>query len=160
MQQFGLDFNCSFILGGQIHGEDCRLFNIYSAGNFIEAYAENPYFQIGEFKYGKPIIDRVITPETPLDVAAKCSLISMDSTLRSNISVGMPLDLLVYERDSLQVSKYATITSDNDYFNSIRSFWGQELRKAFNQIANPDWESMPTSESWPVFEKHIRSQDQ
>ena len=95
-----------------------------------------------------------------MDVAAKCALISMDSTLRSNISVGMPLDLLVYERDSFQVSKYATITSDNDYFNSIRSFWGQELRKAFNQIANPDWESMPTSESWPVFEKHIRSQDQ
>lgn len=160
MQQFGLEFNCSFILGGQIAGEDCRLFNIYSAGNFIEAYAESPYFQIGEAKYGKPIVDRVITPETPLDVAAKCALISMDSTLRSNISVGMPLDLLVYERDSLQVAKYATVNSDNAYFNSIRSFWGQELRKAFNQIANPDWESMPTSESWPVFEKHIRSQDQ
>jgi putative proteasome-type protease len=160
MQQFGLDFNCSFILGGQIRGEDCRLFNIYSAGNFIEAHAESPYFQIGEFKYGKPIVDRVITPETPLDVAAKCALISMDSTLRSNISVGMPLDLLVYERDSFQVSKYATITADNHYFNSIRSFWGQELRKTFNQIANPDWESMPTNESWPVFEKQIRSQDQ
>lgn len=160
LQQFGLEFNCSFILGGQIRGEDCRLFNIYSAGNFIEAYAENPYFQIGEFKYGKPIIDRVVLPETPLDVAAKCALISMDSTLKSNISVGMPLDLLVYERGALAVSKYATITSDNDYYNSIRGFWGQELRKVFNQIPNPDWASMPALESWPVFEQQIRSQDQ
>lgn len=160
LQQFGLEFNCSFILGGQIRGEDCRLFNIYSAGNFIEAYAENPYFQIGEFKYGKPILDRVISPDTPLDVAAKCALISMDSTLKSNISVGMPLDLLIYERDSLLVSKYATITADNEYFNAIRTFWGQELRQTFNQIPNPDWDRMPAAESWPVFEKQIRSQDQ
>ena len=160
LQQFGLEFNCSFILGGQIRGEDCRLFNIYSAGNFIEAYAENPYFQIGEFKYGKPIIDRVVKPETPLDVAAKCALISMDSTLKSNLSVGMPLDLLVYERDSLRVSKYATITANDEYFNTIRNDWGRELRKVFNQIPNPNWEALPTQESWPVFERQIRSQDQ
>lgn len=160
LQQFGLEFNCSFILGGQIRGEHCRLFNIYSAGNFIEAYAETPYFQIGEFKYGKPILDRVVTPETPLDVAAKCALISMDSTLKSNISVGMPLDLLVYEGDTLKVTKYATINADNEYFNTIRNDWGGELRKVFNQIPNPNWEQMPTQESWPVFEKQIRSQDQ
>lgn len=160
LQQFGLEFNCSFILGGQIQGEDCRLFNIYSAGNFIEAYAENPYFQIGEFKYGKPILDRVISPDTPLDVGAKCALISMDSTLKSNISVGMPLDLLVYERNALAVTQYATITADNSYFNEIRNFWGQELRRTFNQIANPDWKNMPTQESWPIFEQQIRSQDQ
>ena len=84
LEQFGIDFNVSLIFGGQIRGERCRLFQMYSAGNFIESHDENPYFQIGEAKYGKPIIDRVITPATPLDEAAKCALISMDSTLRSD----------------------------------------------------------------------------
>lgn len=160
LQEFGIEFNCSFILGGQIKGEECRLFNVYSAGNFIEAHAENPYFQIGESKYGKPIIDRVVTPDTPLDVAAKCGLISMDSTLKSNISVGMPLDLLIYERDSLRVSRFVTIRADNAYFNQIRSMWGQQLRLAFDGLPDPDWSAMPAVESWPVFEEQIRSHDQ
>jgi putative proteasome-type protease len=95
LNEFGIEFNASFILGGQILGEEPRLFHIYSAGNFIEATRDTPYFQIGEAKYGKPIIDRVICPETTLDEAAKCALISMDSTIRSNLSVGLPLDLLV-----------------------------------------------------------------
>jgi len=95
LAKFGIDFNVSMIFGGQIKGERCRLFQMYSAGNFIESHDESPYFQIGEAKYGKPIIDRVIAPSTPLDEAAKCALISMDSTLRSNISVGLPLDLLI-----------------------------------------------------------------
>jgi putative proteasome-type protease len=85
------------------------LFQIYAAGNFIEAHDENTYFQIGEAKYGKPIIDRVVNPDTSLDDAAKCALISMDSTLRSNISVGLPLDLLVYETGSLKVDRFAII---------------------------------------------------
>ncbi|MEN9772605.1 MAG: hypothetical protein RJA58_1248 [Pseudomonadota bacterium] len=160
LSSFGIDFNCNFILGGQIQGEDCRLFNIYSAGNFIEAHAESPYFQIGEFKYGKPIIDRLIRPDTPLDVAAKCALISMDSTLRSNISVGLPLDLLLYTRDSLLVSRFVTITQDNHYYNLIRSNWGHQLRKVFDELPDPDWDQMPSSESWPVFEEQIRSRDQ
>ncbi len=160
LREFGIDFNCSFILGGQISGEDCRLFNIYPAGNFIEAHAENPYFQIGEFKYGKPIVDRVITPETPLDVAAKCALISMDSTLKSNISVGLPLDLLIYERDTLRISRFVTITQDNAYFNQIRGTWGKQLRHVFNQLPDPQWQDMPTADSWPVFEQQIRSRDQ
>ena len=91
----GLDFNVSLIFGGQISGEGMRLFLVYSAGNFIEATSETPYFQIGESKYGKPVLDRVITPATPLDEAAKCALVSMDSTLKSNLSVGLPLDLVV-----------------------------------------------------------------
>lgn len=86
-KDFGVEFNVSFIVGGQIGNEEMRLFQVYAAGNFIEATDDNPYFQIGEAKYGKPIVDRVITPETSLDEAAKCALISMDSTLRSNISV-------------------------------------------------------------------------
>jgi len=92
----GVDFNVSLIFGGQIKGENMRLFQVYSAGNFIEATSETPYFQIGESKYGKPVLDRVITPETPLDEATKCALVSMDSTLKSNLSVGLPLDLAVY----------------------------------------------------------------
>jgi putative proteasome-type protease len=109
LEQFGIDFNVSLIFGGQIRGERCRLFQMYSAGNFIESHDENPYFQIGESKYGKPIIDRVVTPNTPLDEAAKCALISMDSTLRSNISVGFPLDLLLYDEDALTISRFVTI---------------------------------------------------
>ena len=125
LNEFGIDFNAKFIFGGQIKGEGMRLFHIYSAGNFIEATHENPYFQIGEAKYGKPIIDRVIQPETPLDEAAKCALISMDSTLKSNISVGLPLDLLVYEADTLRVTKFVHI--------------GSRLKQVFAEIPDPTW---------------------
>jgi len=143
LEQFGIDFNVSLIFGGQIRGERCRLFQMYSAGNFIESHDENPYFQIGEAKYGKPIIDRVITPATPLDEAAKCALISMDSTLRSNISVGFPLDLIVYEQDSLGVSHFASINESNQYFQMIRSTWGRQLRSVFESIDNPVWNAAP-----------------
>ncbi|MBC7857245.1 MAG: proteasome-type protease [Burkholderiaceae bacterium] len=138
---FGIDFNVSMLLGGQIGGERCRLFQIYSAGNFIEAQSETPFFQIGEAKYGKPILDRVITPATPLDEAAKCALISMDSTLRSNISVGLPLDLLVYEADSLAVTRFVTIDESNQYFSMIRRTWGQQLKQVFEGIADPIWDA-------------------
>lgn len=139
LSQFGIDFNISMLLGGQIKGEPCRLFQMYAAGNFIEAQHENTYFQIGEAKYGKPIIDRVVAPSTALDEAAKCALISMDSTLRSNISVGLPLDLLVYEQDSLRVNRFVTIDEDNRYFQMIRSTWGKQLKSVFEGIANPVW---------------------
>jgi putative proteasome-type protease len=140
LQEFNIDFNCSFLLGGQIAGQACRLFMIYSAGNFIETTTENPYFQIGESKYGKPILDRVITPATPLDEAAKCALISMDSTLRSNLSVGLPLDLLCYEADSLHVTRFALIDERNRYFEMIRSSWGERLKQVFSEIPAPTWE--------------------
>lgn len=146
LQEFNVEFNCSFLLGGQIHGQKMRLFQIYAAGNFIEASTMNPYFQIGEAKYGKPIIDRVVTPFTPLDELAKCALISMDSTLRSNVSVGLPLDLLVYEKDSLRVTKFALIDHDNQYFQMIHSSWGERLRQVFGEIPDPEWtapESVP-----------------
>jgi putative proteasome-type protease len=143
LSQFGIDFNVSMIFGGQIKGERCRLFQIYSAGNFIESHNENTYFQIGEAKYGKPIIDRVITPATPLDEAAKCALISMDSTLRSNISVGLPLDLLIYETEKLAVSRFVTIDEKNQYFQMIRSTWGQQLKTVFEGLADPVWNAAP-----------------
>lgn len=138
-KEFGVDFNVSFIVGGQIGNEPMRLFQVYAAGNFIEATDENPYFQIGETKYGKPIVDRVITPETSLDEAAKCALISMDSTLRSNISVGLPLDLLCYEKDSLAVTKFTQITEDNQYYQMIHNTWGNRLREIFGEIEDPTW---------------------
>lgn len=141
MKEFGVEFNVSFIVGGQIGNEAMRLFQVYAAGNFIEATNENPYFQIGEAKYGKPIVDRVVTPETPLDEAAKCALISMDSTLRSNISVGLPLDLLCYEKDTLAVTKFTQITQDNQYYQMISRTWGQRLREVFGEIDDPVWTS-------------------
>ncbi len=139
LKQAGIDFNCSFIFGGQIRGERMRLFQVYAAGNCIEATPENLYFQIGEAKYGKPIIDRVVNPETSLDEATKCALISMDSTLRSNISVGLPLDLLVYEADSLRVSKFVLIDENNEYMQMIRRTWGERLRQVFEEIPTPAW---------------------
>ena len=147
LEKFGIDFNVSLIFGGQIRGERCRLFQMYSAGNFIESHDENPYFQIGESKYGKPIIDRVITPNTPLDEAAKCALISMDSTLRSNISVGFPLDLLLYDEDALTISRFVTIDEKNQYFQMLRNAWGKELRSVFESIADPVWNAAPETTS-------------
>jgi putative proteasome-type protease len=143
LNEFGVDFNISLIFGGQIGAERCRLFYIYSAGNFIESHDENPYFQIGEAKYGKPILDRVITPRTTLDDAAKCALISMDSTLRSNVAVGLPLDLLVYEHGSLAVTRFATIDEHNQYFHLLRTTWGQQLKAVFEGIDAPVWDAAP-----------------
>lgn len=142
LKSHGIDFNVNLILGGQIAGETMRLFNIYAAGNFVEAGLDGVcYFQIGESKYGKPVIDRVVTPDTPLQEAAKCALISMDSTLKSNLSVGLPLDLLVYPADSLKVDRLIHIDESNSYFRMIRSSWGQRLRQVFDSIPDPSWDS-------------------
>ena len=143
LKSAGIDFNASFIIGGQIAGEAMRMFLVYSPGNFIEATRETPYFQIGESKYGKPILDRVVTPATPLDEAAKCALVSMDSTLKSNLSVGLPLDLLVYHADTLQCDSYVCIDEHNPYFSFIRSSWGQRLREVFESIDDPRWDGGP-----------------
>jgi putative proteasome-type protease len=152
LKEAGIEFNCNFIFGGQIRGERMRLFHIYAAGNFIEANPENPYFQIGEAKYGKPIIDRVISPTTPLDEAAKCALISMDSTLRSNISVGMPLDLLVYEVDQLAVTKFVQIDHHNQYMRMISNTWGTRLKQVFGEIPQPTWRDAPAAPGAPLLE--------
>ena len=127
------------IFGGQIGTEAMRLFLVYSAGNFIEATRETPYFQVGESKYGKPILDRVITPATPLEEAAKCALVSMDSTLKSNLSVGLPLDLVVYKAGALQSEQIVCIDDRNPYFSMIHDTWGQRLRQVFEGIDDPQW---------------------
>jgi putative proteasome-type protease len=145
LKQSGVDFNATMIFGGQIAGEAMRLFLVYSAGNFIEATRETCYFQVGESKYGKPVLDRMITPATPLDEAAKCALVSMDSTLKSNLSVGLPLDLLVYEAGRLQTQQIVCIDEHNPYFHMIRSTWGQKLRQVFEAIDDPHWNGGSTN---------------
>ena len=145
LKQAGVEFNVSMIFGGQIKGEGMRLFQMYSAGNFIEATAETPYFQIGESKYGKPVLDRVITPDTALAEAAKCALVSMDSTLKSNLSVGLPLDLAVYEEGTLQTDKLVCIDENNPYLQMLRGAWGKKLREVFDSIEDPLWNGGQTT---------------
>jgi putative proteasome-type protease len=139
LKQNGMDFVASFIFGGQIGDEAMRLFLVYSAGNFIEATRETCFFQIGESKYGKPILDRVLTPTTPLEEAAKCALVSMDSTLKSNLSVGLPLDLVVYENGKLHSDQIACIDDQNPYFRMVRDSWGKRLREVFEGMDDPQW---------------------
>lgn len=139
LKENGVEFNVSLILGGQIKGEAPRLFLIYAAGNFIEATAETPYFQIGETKYGKPIIDRVVTPRTDLTQAAKCALLSLDSTIRSNVTVGLPIDLVIYRAGSYVVDNHQLIQEHDPYFENIRNLWGQGLNNLFQVIPDPPW---------------------
>ncbi len=128
--------SASIMIAGQRRGGKPRLYLIYSAGNFIEATAETPFFQIGEHKYGKPILDRIITPATTLEDATKAVLVSMDSTLRSNLSVGMPLDLTVIERDAFDFRVRTRIEADNEEFAMISQGWSAALRKGFEDLPN------------------------
>jgi putative proteasome-type protease len=144
LKQADVDFNVSLLFGGQVKGEGMRLFQIYSAGNFIEATSETPYFQVGESKYGKPVLDRVITPGMALAEAAKCALVSMDSTMKSNLSVGMPLDLAVYETDKLESDKLVCIDHNNPYYRMMHNNWGQKLREVFDSIEDPVWDDAHT----------------
>jgi putative proteasome-type protease len=139
LAQSHIEAGSSILVGGQIQGESPRLFHIYAQGNFIEATDDTPYFQLGESKYGKPILDRVISMATPQKEAAKCVLISFDSTIKSNISVGLPIDLLWYPRDSLRVGMQHRIREGDPYFTMLRSRWGGGLRRVFSELPDPDW---------------------
>lgn len=131
-------FSASFLFAGQIGTERPRLFQVYSAGNFIEATNDTPFLQIGEHKYGKPILDRVSDPAMRLGEAAKLVLLSFDSTIRSNLSVGLPIDLLVYARDTLKLERVRRIERDDPYFQKLSSDWGKALRRAFADIEEFD----------------------
>jgi putative proteasome-type protease len=137
-----ISFEISIVLGGQIAGGAQQLFRLYAAGNFIEASADTPYFQIGEHKYGKPILDRALTHDTELADGIKLALISMDSTLRSNLAVGMPIDLAVLRRDELRLGLRRRITEDDDYFRMIRERWSAALREAYQTIPKPQWSGL------------------
>ncbi|MBL8832340.1 MAG: peptidase [Rhodospirillales bacterium] len=139
LKEQGSEFTISLILGGQIKGRRLRLFQVYSAGNFIEASAETPYFQIGETKYGKPILDRVVMGRTTLNEAAKCALISMDSTLRSNVSVGLPIDIAIVRRDECRIAVRKRLDENDIYFSDIRRRWSEGLRSVFQTVPDPDW---------------------
>jgi putative proteasome-type protease len=135
----GFSFDVALLLGGQIMGQAMRLFEVYAAGNFIEATADTPFLQIGEHKYGKPILDRVVMPGTSLVDGVKLALISMDSTLRSNLTVGMPLDLLVYREGGCCATLRKRITEEEPYFRSVREGWSNSLREAYRAMPVPDW---------------------
>jgi putative proteasome-type protease len=141
MQAQNISFDVSFLLGGQIRGGNPRLFQVYAAGNFIEATADTPFLQIGEHKYGKPILDRAARYDTDLYDGVKLALISMDSTLRSNLTVGPPVDLLVYRRDAFKFELKRRITEDDPYFRMIRERWSEALREAYLAIPRPNWSS-------------------
>lgn len=133
-EQSHVNFGCNILLGGQIQGEPHRLFHIYPEGNFIEATADTPYFQIGESKYGKPIIDRIVQYKTPLETAMQCALISIDSTLRSNLSVGLPLDILIYPTDSYSIDQQYRICETHPHFLALRKAWGEGLQNLFKDL--------------------------
>ena len=135
------DFSASFIVGGQIKGRRMRLFQVYSAGNFIEATDDTAYLQIGEAKYGKPILQRVVAGDMGLMGAAKCALVSMDSTIRSNVSVAPPLDILIYQKDTMLTATPHRITEDDPYFQMVSNQWGEGLRRLYDELPNPSWEA-------------------
>ncbi len=139
LMQNNVDASANFIIGGQIAGEPMRLFLVYSEGNFIEATEETPYFQIGETKYGKPIIDRVVVADTSMDDAVKCVLVSFDSTMRSNLSVGLPIDLVCYEKDSLHLSLVRRFDEQDPYMRTLRQKWGEGVRRAFADLPRLEW---------------------
>ncbi len=135
----GLKFNASFILGGQIAGEGMRLFRIYAEGNFIEAGTDTSFLQTGEAKYGKPILDLGVSSNATLDDATKCVLVSFDSTMLSNLSVGMPIDLLCYARDSLQVSMQRRFEHGDAYFETLKQQWIAGTRRVFHELPPLQW---------------------
>jgi putative proteasome-type protease len=135
-------FDVSFLLGGQIKGERPRLFMLYSAGNFIECTRDTPYLQIGEHKYGKPVLDRAITYDIDLYDALKVGLVSVDSTMRSNLSVGLPLDILVARRDAYDAELSYRIEPGEPYFHDLRERWSAALRAAHLGIPRPPYKSV------------------
>ncbi len=134
-----VDFVVSLLLGGQIAGGPVRLYQIYSAGNFVEATPDTPFLQIGENKYGKPILERALTHETGLVDGIKLTLISMDDTMRANLSVGMPLDLLAYREGSHRIGLQRRITDEDPYYRALRESWAQRLRDIYAALPVPDW---------------------
>ncbi|WP_244073625.1 peptidase [Nitrosomonas sp. PY1] len=134
----------SIILGGQIEGMPPEIYLIYPQGNYISASLETPYLQIGENKYGKPILDRIITPTTSLEDAARCALVSLESTVRSNISVGPPLELAIYTVNSLSEPTRLKLTLNSPMYKSLQKRWNEGLQRVFNRLPRFDWEQKPT----------------
>jgi putative proteasome-type protease len=139
-QSSNVDFRTTMILGGQIEGEDPALYLIYPEGNCISASPETPYIQIGESKYGKPILDRIIRPEVTLEDAARCALVSLDSTMKSNLTVGPPLDLAIAPRDALRITHKERFDLDTPFYANLKRAWGDLLFKSFMELPRFEWE--------------------
>ena len=137
MKREGISFDVSFLVGGQIAGDPLRLFMIYSPGNFIECGADSPFFQIGEHKYGKPILDRSVQYDSGLYDALKIGLISMDSTMRSNLGVGLPIDIAILKNNQLRTEVTTRIDANDRYFSDLRDRWSAALRAAYLAIPSP-----------------------
>lgn len=138
-------FEASFLVGGEVRGATCRSYMVYPEGNFIESSNQVPFLQIGESKYGKPILDRVITMDTPLEQAALCALVSMDGTMRSNITVGPPIELIAYRAGSLLPGRYKRYEEDDDYLRMIKRSWNKEIKIAFARLPEIEWEATNAS---------------
>jgi putative proteasome-type protease len=136
-QRADATFNATLILGGQVNGSEPRLFLIYPEGNFIEAGLDTPFLQIGETKYGRPILVRAFDPDMSFAAAVKLMLLSFDSTIKANLSVGLPLDMQIYERDSLLLAPVQRIRGDDPYFQTISLGWGDALKTAFDTLPDP-----------------------
>jgi len=141
LKQSGASAEATFILGGQIRGQPHEIYLIYPPGNYIAASPETPYLQIGESKYGKPILDRIVAAETNLEDAARCALVSLDSTMRSNISVGPPLEIAFYRRDQLILQQHLVLHNNSPLIRRVQRRWNDGLRRAFDDLPRFDWES-------------------
>lgn len=135
-----INYQCNFLLGGQLPGETAQLYMIYPQGNYIQASKETRFLQIGETKYGKPLLDRTITYDTPIDAMAKCALLSIDSTMKSNISVGPPINLIMYETDSFVLRHKLELRLGDPYLAKMRKLWEEYVRQAFEAMPNIEWQ--------------------
>ena len=134
------NFEASFILGGQIGQAAPEIYMIYPQGNYIHESGDHPFLQIGEIKYGKPILDRVIRPDTDINLAARCALVSMNSTCRSNLTVGPPIDLLIYAKDSLGAGRHLHMAEDDPLAHQISELWNQALMRGLEELPRFPWE--------------------
>jgi putative proteasome-type protease len=137
------NFEATFIFGGQIAGHSPEIYMIYPQGNYIHESAAHPFLQIGETKYGKPILDRVIRTDTPLEQAARCALVSINSTIRSNLTVGPPVELLIYTADALDGGRRLLFSEDHPYYRALGDAWNEGLRQALNNLPPFEWENQP-----------------
>jgi putative proteasome-type protease len=144
LEQGDINFDATLLVGGSIGGERTRLFLVYSAGNLIECAADTPYLQIGEYKYGKPILDRALMHDTELYEAVKIGLISFDSTMRANLAVGPPLDLLVARNGVSRAELVYRVSPDDEYFRALSGSWGQALERARIEIPQPPYRKTPS----------------
>ena len=140
MQRSGFSAEATFILGGQIAGQPHEIYLIYPQGNYINASPSTPYLQIGETKYGKPILDRMAEAKTSLEDAARCALVSLDSTMRSNISVGPPVEVGIYRADTFKMGHHLNLDTSSKLYSGVQKHWSESIRAGFNSLPRFDWE--------------------